>query len=171
MKVFFLLLICSLPILNNAQDSEVKAHVETSYNHHEDALKEIKLALSKLEECDNTHSIDLMVRIASEANSYISRAARMIGYARDNASEAAEEASECSTAEEHASDAEGYFYDAQRKLISATRDLPGRNKDLDLTKQAIADAITNINHAVKRMNDAVTQLSATLEALKDCDEN
>lgn len=173
MKLFYLILICIFPIIIHAQVSDVKEQVEESYKHHEDALKEINFAISKLEDCDNTHSIDLIHRNASDAKKYLNRAERIIGYARDNANDAEKEASEinCSKAEDQVNDAEGYFYDAQRKIASARGNLSRaiyNKRDLDLLNQSISDAETDINRALKKMNDAVYKLGATLGVLEEC---
>ena len=172
MKVFYVLFICSIPIINNAQVTNVKAELVVSVEHHEAALKEINFAITKLEECDNTHSTDLMNRNAIDAKKYLYRAKRFIGYAKDEANTTEKKATEinCWEAKDQADAAKGYYYDAQREIASAISNLSSSlyKKDLNLLKQAISDANTDINRALKKMNDAVNKLNTTLVTLEKC---
>ena len=171
----YLFVICCLPIHNFAQNSEVKKQVEQAEKHNEDARKEIKLAMTILEDCDNTHSIDLIHRNVNDAKKYVDRAKRIIGYAKDKANATIQEATDidCSAAISEATAAEDYFNDAKRKLSSAFGNLSAATyikKDLDLVNQALSDAETDIERALKKMNDAVNKLGAILTALKDCNK-
>jgi len=173
MKSFYLILICIFPIISYAQASDVKEQLEESYKYHEDALKEIKFAITKLEDCDKTHSIDVIHRNVSDANKYLNLAKRIIGYAKDRAYHAEKEASKinCSKAQDQAKGAKDYFYDAERKIASAIGTLSKgkyNKKDLGLLNQSISDAETDINRALKKMNEVVYKLGAALGVLEEC---
>lgn len=171
----YLIVICCLPIISFAQYSEVKKQVEEAYKHNEDALKEIKLAITILEDCEKTHSIDLIHRNVNDAKKYVTRAKRIIGYAKDKVNAAIKGVTDidCSEAIDEATAAEDYFNDAKRKLSSAVGNLSGATyikKDLDLVNQALSDAEADIERALKKMNDAVNKLGAILIALQDCNK-
>ncbi|MDN6342069.1 MAG: hypothetical protein L0J49_00190 [Lactococcus lactis] len=64
-----------------AQVSEVKEQIEDSYDYYEDAFKKIKYAISSIDDCYNTNSIDDIQSYASDAESYLTSAKRYLGYA------------------------------------------------------------------------------------------
>jgi len=172
MKLFYLFLICSIPLCSNAQVTNVKTKVETSQKHYEVALNEINFAISKLEECENSHSIDLMHNNAIDAKKKLFRAKRFIGYAKDDARATEKEASNknCFEAEDQAKSVEVYYYDAQTKIASAIDNLSSSiyKRDLDFVKKAISDANTDINRALNKMKHAVNKYGVIKSAFEDC---
>ena len=175
MKLFYLILIFIFPIISHAQVSDVKVQLKESYKNYENALKEIKFAITKLEDCDKTKSIDVIHRNASDANKYLSLAKRIISYAKDRAYHAEKEASKtnCSKVQDQVKDVKNYFYDAERDIASAngTLSIVKYNKrDLGLLNQSISDAETDINRALKKMNEAVFKLGNALAILQECNQ-
>ena len=155
-----------------AQVSEVKEQIEDSYDYYEDAFKKIKYALSSIEDCYNTNSIDDIQSYASDAESYLTSAKRYLGYAEDEADDAEDEASDigCSEAEDQADDAEDYFYESKRKISSAISELSSASyeDEPDQLGYYLSDAKEYINQAIKKMNYAVDELNDALEELEDC---
>ncbi len=156
-----------------AQVSEVKKQIEDSYDYYEDAFKEIKYALSSIDDCYTTNSIDDIQSYASDAERYLTSAKRYLGYAEDEADDA-DEASDlkCTEAEDQADDAEDYFYDSKRKISYAISELSRASYEDDPEQLGyhLSDAKDYINQAIKKMNYAVGALNDALEDLEGCEK-
>jgi hypothetical protein len=173
MKLFYLILICISPIIAHGQVSAVNEHVENSYKHYEDALKEIKYAVSQLEICENSRSIDAIHNFAGDAYKALITAGNFIDYAKDQANKAKEEASEiaCPATEEQADGARRYFHVAKDKISSAIGQLRrvSYNKDISQLQNYMADAKNYIDQGLIRLNYAVNKLNDTLLSLENCE--
>ncbi|MEJ2114147.1 MAG: hypothetical protein P8X62_10815 [Flavobacteriaceae bacterium] len=172
MKLFYLLFICISPTIIQAQVSEVKEKLENSNKHLEEAFEEIKLATSKMEDCENSRAIDHIRSCAEDVRDFLRTANGKISFAKNEAYLAHKEASDinCSETEEKADKAKGYFKDAESMISSAMKEL-GRVRygaEVDVLKQYMLYANNYINQALIRLNYASNELYHSILALEDC---
>ena len=161
--------------MSQAQDADVNKKVEDSYKHYEHAFKDIKLAISTMENCDNTHTSDVIHNYAQDAIKYLVTANSHIGFAKYDANATEKKAADmhCTIAEAQADDAKGYFYDAEKKITTAIRHLSNTKYKKNLTQlsYSISDANDDMNHALIKMTFAVNKLNETLASLEECHKN
>ena len=172
MKLFYLLFICISPTIIQAQVSEVKEKLESSIKLLEEAFKEIKLATSKMEDCENSRAIDHVRRCSEDVRDFLSTANGKIGFAKNEAYLAHKEASDinCSETEKKTDKAKGYFKDAEWKISSATKELRRvrYGAEVDKLKQYMLYANDYINQALIRLNYASNELYHSILAAEDC---
>lgn len=173
MKSLYILYICIFPFICQAQALGIKSQLENSNDYYDRALEEIKFALSTLERCENTHSIDMINNHASDSKEYLIRAQRHVSSAKDLANDIKKATTDldCPIAHDLIDNAGALFYDAKKLLSSAIVDLSGASGKDELNKINfhLSNAKNHINQAVVKLNIAALKLKETRRALDDCD--
>ena len=173
MKLFYLILICIFPINSSAQSSDVKEKIENSNIYSEDALKEIKFSIDKIESCENSRSVDFVQSCRRDVSNSLGLAKNKINHAKNEANSIKEKATEisCSELEEQADKAKAYFHDAESKISDALGELYKVKYAKNLSKLTLHLSIANdnINQASIRINYAVNEMQNTLVTHENCD--